>query len=214
LENIVPEQVYPFFIFTELPAGIAGFVISGLLAAAMSTLDSSINALAATVTTDFYRRLLVRNREDRHYLRVGRWFSVLFGCIMIGSALIIHLTRSQTLLDLQTLILSLLSGGILGLFLLGFLTERVDGQAALIATLSTIAGISFWLLAETSLGQQFFPGLAGWLPDKFWIMTLANTFLFGLGYVLGLLMRRRPAVDLAGLTVRRMRHRDQPERET
>ncbi|GIT30356.1 MAG: hypothetical protein Ct9H300mP1_24020 [Planctomycetaceae bacterium] len=70
--GLSPEQIFPHFIITRVPAGVAGFVIVGLIAAAMSTLDSSINAIAATLTNDFYRRLWRRDRDDHHYGRVGR----------------------------------------------------------------------------------------------------------------------------------------------
>ena len=55
LEGLAADAVFPRFILTQLPAGLAGLVLTGLLASAMSTLDSSINATAATVTNDFYR---------------------------------------------------------------------------------------------------------------------------------------------------------------
>ena len=64
IAGLEPEQIFSHFIITKVPAGVAGFVIVGLIAAAMSTLDSSINAIAATLTNDFYRRLWRRDRDD------------------------------------------------------------------------------------------------------------------------------------------------------
>ena len=87
IDGLRPDQIFPHFITTQLPAGIAGLAVLGLLAAAMSTLDSIINAAAATATTDFYQRLWVPDATPRHYLVVGRLFSLLFSIIMIGSAL-------------------------------------------------------------------------------------------------------------------------------
>ena len=75
VSHLKPDQILPHFILTQIPAGLAGFVSTGLLAAAMSTLDSTINASAATVTTDFYRRFRPSVGDEQHYLRVGRWFS-------------------------------------------------------------------------------------------------------------------------------------------
>ncbi len=201
LDQIVPEQVFPFFILTEVPAGVAGFVLSGLLAAAMSTLDSSINASAATVTTDFYRRLMAPDRDERHYVKIGRWLSVLFGAIMIGLALLIHYSRSQTLMDLQTLLFSILSGGILSLFLVGFLTRRVNNRAALSATLCTFSGICLWLFLDSAAGASLLPSASGWLPEKSWIMVLSNLFLFVVAYGLSLLFGRRSQKDLRNLTL-------------
>ena len=65
-----PEGIVPFFVLNYLPHGIAGLVISALLAAGMSSLDSSINAISTVWIVDIYRRHWVRDREDRHYLVV------------------------------------------------------------------------------------------------------------------------------------------------
>ena len=85
LDSLVSEQAFPYFVLTQIPAGAAGFVLSGLLAAAMSTLDSGINASAATITNDFYRRFKKSVEDEQHYLKFGRWVSVAFGVIMISS---------------------------------------------------------------------------------------------------------------------------------
>ena len=152
-----PDQVFPYFILTQLPKGLAGFAVLGLLAAAMSTLDSIINAAAATATTDFYQRLWVTDRDPRHYELVGRLFSLLFGIIMVGSALAIHYSRQvKAIEDLQTMLMSIFGGGLLGLFLLGFLTRRVDSRAALIATVTTVAAVAVWLSLSSTWGQPCF----------------------------------------------------------
>ena len=200
LANLLPEQVFPYFILTRVPAGVAGFVIAGLLSAAMSTLDSSINASAATVTNDFYRRLMASDRSEAHYLKVGRWLSAVFGVIMISLALMIHLTRSQALMDLQTLMFSIMGGGLLGLFLLGFLTCRVDSRVALIATVGTMLSVCIWVFADSETGQRLVPSLAEVLPNKFWISVLSNVFVFALAYALSLLLTGPRKKDLTDLT--------------
>ena len=176
-------------------------MIAGLLSAAMSTLDSSINASAATVTNDFYRRLMASDRSEVHYLKVGRWLSAVFGVIMISLALMIHLTRSQALMDLQTLMFSIMGGGLLGLFLLGFLTCRVDSRVALIATVGTMLSVCIWVFADSETGQRLVPSLAEVLPNKFWISVLSNVFVFALAYALSLLLTGPRKKDLTDLTV-------------
>ncbi len=201
LDNLVSEQAFPFFILTQLPAGAAGFVLSGLLAAAMSTLDSGINASAATITNDFYRRFKKSIKDEQHYLKFGRWVSVGFGAIMILVALFIHFTRTQTLLDLQTLVFSVVSGGLVSIFLLGFLTVRVDSRAALIATLCTISTVCLWLFADSNAGTTLLPGLKQVLPNKFWIIVLSNLFLFTVAYSLSFLLGSKGGKNLRNLTV-------------
>ncbi len=201
LENAAPEMVFPYFILTEVPAGVAGFVVAGLLASAMSTLDSSINASAATVTTDFYRRFHPSARSDSHYLRVGRWFSLLFSLIMIGVALLIHSMRTETLMDIQTVGYSVVSAGLLSLFVLGFMTVRVDTRAAWIATLGTVILVAGWVLLTTGWGEGNLPYLADRLPNEFWIGVLPHIFLMVVGYLLSLFLPRRPARNLENLTI-------------
>ncbi|MBM3800756.1 MAG: sodium/solute symporter [Acidimicrobiia bacterium] len=200
LSRLLPEEVFPFFISTRVPTGLAGFVISGLIAAALSTLSAEISALATTASTDFYRRLIRRHETERHYVLVGRWCSTAFGVVMLSVALIIYYSSSSTLMDLQTLFFSILGGGLLGLFLLGFVTERVDNRSALIATICTFTAICVWLALDSPLGRSSLPGASRWLPDKFWLGVLANCFLFTVGYLLSLLKATRQK-DLAGLTI-------------
>ena len=185
-----------------MPAGVAGFVLTGLLASAMSTLDSSINAVAATVATEFYKRLWVRERDARHYANVGKLISLVFSIFMITMACSIYYARaSERLDDLQRTLLSVLSGGLLGLFLLGFVTRRVDCRAALLAILVTAFSIIVWLCIDSGIVDGLFPDLRGALPDKYWLSTFANLLMFGVGYGASLLIGRRSDRDLSGLTV-------------
>ena len=203
IDTMRPDQVFPYFILTQLPAGLSGFAVLELLAAAMSTLDSIINAAAATATTDFYQRLWVTDRDPRHYAWMGRLFSLIFSVIMIGSALAIHYSRQgKAIEDLQTMLLSILGGGLLGLFLLGFLTRRVDSRAALIATITTVVGVAVWLSLGSEAGTAMFPVIAPYVPDKFWVGVFANMVLFGVGYGSSFLFRPQGQHDrLKELTI-------------
>ncbi len=208
LPNVVekPEQILPYFVLKYVTSGLAGFVICGLVAAAMSTVDSTINAVAATLTNDFYRRLLVSNRDQRHYLRVGRWFSCLMGAIMIGGALAVHYTNTQTLADLQLLIQSISGGGLLALTMMGMLTVRVDNRVAVASIAVGLAVVIVWLGIDSQFGQRWFPELVGYLPDKFWMHVLVNLFVFALGYGLALLLgthKQKPLEDLTVWTLRK-----------
>jgi len=134
---------------------------------------------------------------------VGRLFSLLFSIIMIGSALAIHYSRQgKAIEDLQLMLLSILGGGLLGLFLLGFLTRRVDSRAALIATVITVVGVAVWLLLGSPLGASMFPTIAAYVPNKFWVGVFANVALFGIGYGVSYLLGSRSQYDrMKGLTV-------------
>lgn len=201
INGMVPERVLPHFILTQLPAGIAGFVIAGLLAAAMSTVDSSINAAAATITNDYYRRFRPGIAHERHYLNFGRWVSVVFAVIMIAGSLVIHFTRTQTLADLQTLVLSLISGGLLGLFMLGLLSKRVDNTSAITAVVVTLLGVLTWVGLDSEMGHRAVPALEGRLPDQFWIIVFGNISVFVVGYGLSVVRGVKCLESVSGLTI-------------
>ena len=202
LAGLSPDAVFPRFILTQVPGGLGGLVLIGLLASAMSTLDSSINATAATVTNDFYKRLWVKNRDPLHYGKVGKLVSLLFSVAMIGTACGIHYFRaSETLDDFQRMILTVFTGGLLGLFFLGFITNRVNSKSAFIATATTVLSVVSWLFLISPTGTQWFPKLSGLMPDNFWISTFANFFLFILAYALSRLLGAHQKNDLTGLTL-------------
>jgi len=201
LESLEAEEVFPFFILTRIPAGVAGLVFSGLLAAAMSTVDSSINSAAATVTNDFYRRFQKTKRDETHYLKVGRFASIAFGLIMIGVALLIDFMRTKTLMEIQTVVYSVVSAGLLSLFILGFLTVRVGSRAAAIATAATVLLVASWVVLTTPWGERYFPDLTSRLPNKFWIGVLPHIFLLVFGYLVSLAFPRRSDASLENLTI-------------
>ena len=202
LDGLSPDEVFPRFILTQLPAGIGGFVLTGLHASAMSTLDSSINATAATVTTDFYKRLWVKDRDPQHYARIGKLVSLLFSVVMITTACGVHYFRaSEALDDLQRALLSIVGGGLLSLFLVGFLTLRVGSRAAIIGTATTVLSTGLWLFMETPFAQEHCPAIATVMPDSFWVSTMANALLFSVAYVASLHFGNRRQAKVSHLTI-------------
>lgn len=196
-----PEQILPHFILTEVPAGLSGFVIMGLIAAAMSTLDSLINATAATVTTDFYRRIFTRNKEEKHYLAAGRWFSVMFAVIMVSTALFIHFAKTTTLNDIQNYAYSIFGGGLLGLFMLGLLTRSVSSTSAAAATIITFTISSCWVFFGSPIAQERFPEIYSKVPSTFWMGTFSNIIIFGIGIAITYVFGRKTKKQLDNLTI-------------
>jgi SSS family solute:Na+ symporter len=101
--------VFPHFIFEVLPPGVAGVVMSGVFAAAMSTMDSSLNAVSSVVVTDVVKRCVAPNLKDKQYLLIGRVVSVCTAALMVGMALVLGgLHKASTInLSPQLYILSL-----------------------------------------------------------------------------------------------------------
>jgi SSS family solute:Na+ symporter len=114
------EQVLPYFIVNYLPPGIAGLVIAAAAAAAMSSLDSSINAISTIGVNDIYRRLWVKDRDDKHYLNTAWKLATAASIVMISGAFILSQTETKTLQDTGVILISLLMGGVTGLYMIGF----------------------------------------------------------------------------------------------
>ncbi len=140
-ESLAGDEVFPRFIIDYLPSGLAGLVVAGILAAAMSTIASSINALASSLTHDLYAGWTGR-RDPQHLLRVGRVFSLVWGLSLIGAALFFYYYASGTDTPVVVLALSIASityGALLGTYILAGKFASVRGPHAVAAVLVTVA---------------------------------------------------------------------------
>ncbi len=140
------DSILPWFVATQLPVGVSGLVIAGLFAAAMSSLDSSMNSMATAIVTDFYRRFK-RGVSDHTCLNLARWLTVVLGVFGTVTALLMATWEIKSLWDLFIKVLGLLGGSLSGLFALGIFTRRANGTGGLIG-----AGVSVVVLVCV---QQF-----------------------------------------------------------
>ena len=172
------DQIFPLFIAQELPPGVVGIVIAGLFAAAMSTVDSSINSISTAITTDFYRRFKP-DVPDRSCLRLARTLTIVFGLVATGTALWMAANQEmiKSLWDMYMKILGLVMGGLTGLFALGIFTRRAHGTGALVGAaasalilwaVQTYTPIHFFLYALIGIGSCFIIGYVAslGLPDS------------------------------------------------
>ncbi len=135
------DQIFARFIIEKLPVGLAGLLVAGILAAAMSTVASSINALASSMTHDLYAGW-TGERDPARLLRVGRLFSIVWGLSLIGAALLFHVYASGTDTPVVVLALSIASvtyGALLGAYILAGAWSRAAGTDVIIAAAVTIA---------------------------------------------------------------------------
>lgn len=123
-----PDAVFPHFIVTQLPAGLVGLVIASIFAAAQSTISSCINCSATLFLCDIYRRYWRPGATDRESMRVLHLSTLVLGALGIAAALAMIQMRSA--LDQWWSLAAILSGGMLGLFLLGRISRRVAGRHA------------------------------------------------------------------------------------
>jgi len=124
------NAILPLFIVQQLPAGIAGLIIAAIFAAAMSSLDSSLNSMSAVVLTDFYRRYKA-HVDETTALRLARVLTVAFGIFGTATAFIMYKSDIQALWQHYMRIIGLFGGGLAGIFALGMFTRRANGIGAL-----------------------------------------------------------------------------------
>ena len=174
-----PEQILPFFVLSELPAGIVGLVLAAALAAAMSSLDSSINAISTVSIVDIYRRHIRPGQADKHYLYVAWALAALVSCLMITGAIYINQADTKTLQDTATVLASLLGGGLLGLYLIGFFTRKGDARSVWVGISVTMVFTLWTILDQRGLLPESLS-----LPfDAYYATLIANFLMFVVIYV-------------------------------
>ena len=192
--NLAADEVLPHFILTRTPPFLGGVIIAACLAAAMSSLDSSINSISTVCSVDFVKRY-GRERSDASLLKIAKIIAVVCGMFMIGgAAALVHIPK-ESVNDFCLIIASMFGGGKLAIFLLGFFTTRVSGRALLAGLIPAIL-FNLYLACNT----------LGWVPEAlrmpihaYWTGILVNA---GLALVAYLASFRFPCRrNLTGLTV-------------
>jgi SSS family transporter len=137
------NYIIPRFVLHELPIGLAGLFIAGVIAAAMSSIAAELNSLATTTVIDFYRRWVKPEATDAHYLRISKGataFWGVFACVVATYAAVLG-----SLIEVVNRFGSFFYGSILGVFLLAMM-PRARGSGAffgLIAGMGVVAAVAF-----------------------------------------------------------------------
>ena len=170
-----PDEVFPLFIIEGLPPGLSGLIVAGILAAAMSTVSSSLNSLAAAATHDLYAPATGRGEDQVHLMRVGRLFTLVWAAILIGGAVLFRLVEQGTPVVVVALqIASFTFGPLLGGFLLGHVSRSARQPDA-------ILGIACAVVIMTTLwaAQQF--GAMPRIVDSLWFALIGSAITVAIG---------------------------------
>lgn len=188
------DQIFPTFIVTQLPAGLAGLIIAGIFAAAQSTVSTSINSMATTLVTDFVRpsKLI---KTEKGYMRAAQWLTFVVGVIGTCVGLVFIDPAIRSLMDTYFVVIGMFMGALGGLFVLGVVTRRANGIGAMVGL---VVGVTIMVLC--------------------WKFNLANGYLYCsigivscvvVGYFVSLLFPASQK-DLAGLTLYTMQAASSP----
>lgn len=175
------DRIFPHFIATALPDGygLKGLLVAAIFAASMSSLSSALGALSSTVVTDWYRPLR-RAASEAHYLMVARVSTFAVGVVLVVVAL--AFAGSDELLWQTFQWVSLVFGGLLGVFLLGVTTRRRGRDGVnVVAMLLPALGLVLLMIDQDRTGTVY-------IAWPWWIAMGT-----GLTYLIGLPCRTRPA---------------------
>ena len=143
------DEVFPKFIVESLPSGLAGLLISGVLASAMGSLSSSISALASSTHLDLFRLTRLGTSLDaKQELRWSRSFTLFWGIMLIGGALLFTDTKSAVV-ELGLKIASFTYGGLLGAFFLGLFFRWISGRDVVIGFVAGLLTMAYVIYGTT-----------------------------------------------------------------
>ncbi len=188
-EGVTGDKILPYFIVNEnVPVGAAGLLVAAVFAAAMSSIDSALHALSTCITVDFYRRYAKPEKSEAHYLRFSQALIVVWGVLGILSAFYVAST-GQDLLPFLVTYSTISLGPLLGIFLMGVLLPRANGNGAF------FGGIAAALVL--AIGGQY-----GWLPfPGIWKSAFSAPLTIIFGMVISLLTNPPAKHSVMGLTL-------------
>jgi SSS family transporter len=159
------DTIFPIFIVDRMPHGISGLLISAILAAAMSNLSAALNSLSSTTIVDFYGRVRPESTEQRR-VELSRFATVGWAVLLFGLALLAR--HGGKVLEVGLSIASVAYGSLLGVFLLGVLTQKASERGAMVGMiLGFVLNLYLWL----------FTGVA-----FTWYVVLGSIVTFVVGY--------------------------------
>lgn len=149
----IGDKVLPHFIITELPVGVSGLLIAAIFAAAMSSVDTSLNSAATLVLCDIHRRYINPNVTEQTSMRVLYGATLFFG--VVGTIAAMAMIRVKSALDMWWNLQGIFTGGMLGLFLLGLISKRAKNPHAILAVSIGVLVIAWLSLSPSWAGTSW-----------------------------------------------------------
>lgn len=171
------DRVFPIFIVQQMPPGVSGLIIAAIFAAAMSTLSSSLNALASSTVNDFLGRRLKPDLPSQ--LRLSRWMTLAWGAALVGVSFVAK--RVDSVLEAGLTIAGVTMGSVLGLFLLARFFPRCSSKAALAGMFCGLAAM-LWVYLGTDIAWT-------------WYVVVGTSVTLAVGGALSLASRRGHAEE-------------------
>jgi solute:Na+ symporter, SSS family len=191
-DGIQPDRVFPFYIIHSLPAGLTGLLVASIFAAGMSTISTSVNSSATVILNDYFKKSLKDNTNEKTSMKILYSSTFIFSVLSIFIA--IAMINVQSALETWWKLASVFSGGMLGLFLLGFFLKRINNLSAITGVIAGVLVIAWMSLSPMLLKieglQKYASPFHSYLSIVFGTMTI---FIVGflIGYLLNVLKRKK-----------------------
>ncbi len=188
--NMKPDEVFPYFIITKLPTGLVGLILSALIAAAVSSLDSDMNCLSAIGVEDYYIRFRP-DSTDAQRLKVGKIVVFFSGIAALIVATLYVQVGGKGVLGIVFGLYSIFSGGIVGIFLLGLVTKRANAQGVNIGIVASILFTAYAILTSMKIGDNLILDLGNWnfTHHKYMLGVYTHVIVLVVGYVSSLFFK-------------------------
>ena len=199
-DGVTGEAVFPHFIGTELPVGVRGLIIAALVAAAISTLDSDLNSLAAVTVQDYYLRFRPK-ASDKNQFRLARIVVILTGVLSLAIAMLYAHWGGEGVLGIIFGLYAIFSAGIVGIFMLGLFTRRANKQGIAIGIVVTILFTAYAMLTSSKIDidgeKRLMLDLGSWnyTQHKYMLGVYSHLVMFAVGYAASLFFKSKPADD-------------------
>lgn len=182
-EGMKADQAFTYFIGTELPVGAVGLVLAALIAAAVSSLDSDMNCLAAIGVEDFYQRFKP-NCTDKERLVMGRILVLFSGIAMSIVALLYAAWSGEGVLGIVFELYAIFSAGIVGIFILGLFSRRANKQGLHIGLAMCIVFTGYAVLTTTKIDGSLLLDLGNYnFPQhKYMLGVYSHLIVLVVGY--------------------------------
>ncbi len=194
-EGMKADEVFPYFMGTQLPVGVVGLVLSAIVAAAFSTLASDMNCLSAIGVEDYYQRLNP-NITDKQRLKMGRMLVGISGIAMMGVASLYVIWQGEGVLGMVFELYAIFSAGIVGIFLLGLFSTRANKQGLYIGIGVTVLFTAYAMLTSTKFEvggeERILLDLGNWnfTQHKYMLGVYSHLIVIFVGYGASLFFKK------------------------
>jgi len=201
-----PDEVMPYFLSNYVPAGMLGLILAAILAAAMSSVSADLNSIATVLTTDYFGNIFPDAKEKTKLL-FGRSM-VLVGGVSASliAILLIPEEGAEPLMKRAITIATIISGGTLGLFSLGFLTRRATRTGVYVGIACCLVFTSWALLSQVNgEGARIVDFGFNWTMNSLLIGVFGHVILFGTGYISSIIFGGYCPENIDELTIHKLR---------